>query len=154
MAPQQYFAFNAGLMDIFPLRVDQGGLTAAQKWPALMLIVATATLLAFVVLIVWGIVKMRSETHTERYESRSVSMHGDSLAISPAWRSPTKPSYYSFFFSSRRSGEVPRAPTTRTPLLALHGKGLRYMQTPCTSLTAGEERVNADLEWDSFLMQE
>ncbi|XP_042879851.1 uncharacterized protein LOC122258141 isoform X2 [Penaeus japonicus] len=119
MAPQQYFAFNAGLMDIFPLRVDQGGLTAAQKWPALMLIVATATLLAFVVLIVWGIVKMRSETHTER-----------------------------------RSGEVPRAPTTRTPLLALHGKGLRYMQTPCTSLTAGEERVNADLEWDSFLMQE
>ncbi|XP_069989580.1 uncharacterized protein [Penaeus vannamei] len=114
MAPNHYFAFNAGLMDMYPIRVDRDSL--AQTWPVALLLAAFVVLLAVVVLLVWGMTKMAPLAPVERERE---------------------------------------APSARTPLLVSQGKGLRYMQQrSCASLTAAEIHVNADLEWDSFVMQD
>ncbi|XP_037785604.1 uncharacterized protein LOC119581282 [Penaeus monodon] len=119
MAPNLYYSFNAGLMDMYPPRVDHDHFSLAQKWPVMLLLVASAVLVAVVVLLVWGMTKMQPQTPEERIQ------------------------------------ELPcGAPSARTPLLVSQGKGLRYMQQSCDSLTAGEMLVNADLEWDSFIMQD
>lgn len=149
MAPNHYFAFNAGLMDMYPIRVDRDSL--AQTWPVALLLAAFVVLLAVVVLLVWGMTKMAPLAPVERYGTRFVFRNGDHLPSCPAWHLRGNLRSYSLSFSNRER----EAPSARTPLLVSQGKGLRYMQQrSCASLTAGEIHVNADLEWDSFVMQD
>lgn len=69
MAPNLYYSFNAGLMDMYPPRVDHDHFSLAQKWPVMLLLVASAVLVAVVVLLVWGMTKMQPQTPEERYKT-------------------------------------------------------------------------------------